>query len=385
MSIEDQLERRRHPHNYDEVDFMELFAKIWRGKFIILSIVIVSAVVAILYLRSMPSYYRIEATVDAVRSEQLRPLRPVTLESKAYQVSVSSSVAGNLPIFDGKEYQASPPDEKKIYDKILLQIGSFNIFKNFWESKIKKVLDLSVDAKETDEAREFKRLFKSFELIAVNPKVPEVTARKVAVEYEDPKEGMKILNEYLEYVNSRVLLDQIGIIEATYLENLKSLTASYESRNSIEQNKLNDEIVQLRENLKIAESLNIKETPYKELENIQLKILDSRDYLLGTKTLSQQLEILLARQGKSLAPFVSDLRSMEIWKEQMTADLQRIKSLKNGVNLFAVVNSAEASLDPVKPKKLLMLIAVIFSSGLLGVFVVLIKSTLESRKKLSEK
>ena len=381
MSIEGQLERRRHPHNYDEVDFMELFTKIWHGKFIILGVVAFSSAIAVAFLMRMPAYYRIEATIDVVRSEQLRPLRPVTLESKAYQVQASSPISGNVAIFDGKEYQAAPPDEKKIYDKILLQIGSFNILKSFWESKIKKVLDLSVDAKETDETKELKRLFKSFELIAVNPKLPDVTARKIAIEYEDPREGMKILNEYLEYVNSHVLLDQIGIMEATYLENLKSLNASYESRNTIEQNKLNDEIVKLRENLKIAESLNIKETPYKELENIQLKILDSRDYLLGTKTLAQQLELLIARQGKSLAPFVSDLRSMEIWKEQMTADLQRIKALKNGVNLFAVVNPAEASLGPVKPNKLLILVFVIFISGLVGVFVVLIKSMVDSRKK----
>ena len=381
MSIEGQFERRGHPHNYDEVDFMELVTKIWSGKFIILAVVAFSTIIAIAFLTTMPLYYRIEATVDAVRSEQLRPLRPVILESKAYQDSMSLPISGAVPIFAGKEYQAEPPDEKKIYDKILLQIGSFNIFKTFWESKIKKVLDLSIDAEETDETKEFKRLFKSFELIAVNPKVPEVTARKVAIEYENPKEGMKILNEYLEYVNSRVLLDQIGIIEATYLENLKSLNASYESRNTIEQNKLSDEIVKLSENLKIADSLNIKETPYKELENIQLKILDSRDYLLGTKTLSQQLDLLVARQGKSLAPFVSDLRSMEIWKEQMTTDLKRIKALKNGVDLFSVVNSAEASLDPVKPKKILLLILVFFSSGLLGVFVVLIKSTIDSRKK----
>ena len=102
--------------------------------------------------------------------------------------------------------------------------------------------------------------------------------------------------------------------------------------------------------------------------------------MLGTKTLSQQLEILIARQGKPLSPFVSDLRSMEIWKEQMTADLQRIKELKGKVNLFSVVNAAGSTIDPVKPKKALIFLGVVFMSLLAGVFIVLARSAFKSAK-----
>ena len=380
MSTELNQDESSRQDSYHEIDFMELFKKVWDGRYLILGIIFFSVFVVSAYLLMASSYYRIEATIDTVLSEQLRSMRPVALESKAYQSPASPEVAPL--IYDGKEFQVAPPDEKKIYEKVLLKIGSFNILKSFWESRIGKVLDLSVGAPATDETKAFKKFYESFELIVLNPKVPEFTPRKIAVEYQDPDDGVKLLNEYLSYVNLQLWADQIDIIESAYLANLKSLNAGYESRSAIEQNKLNDEIVKLKESLKIAESLNIKETPFKELENIQLKILDSRDYLLGTKTLSQQLEILLARQGKPLSPFVSDLRSMEIWKEQMTADLQRIKELKGKVKLFSVVNAAGASIEPVKPKKLIIFILSIVVSTLLGVFIVLIKSAFDSRKKV---
>ena len=377
MSAESNQDEKYLSENYHEIDFIKIFKRLWAGKHIIAGATLIGVIGVLIYLSSVVSYYKIEATIDVVLEDQLRPLRPVILESKAYQAPSSQITP---VIFDGKEFQAAPPDEKKIYDKVLLQIGSFNILKSFWESKIGKVLDLSIGAPITEDTIAFKRFFDSFELIALNPKLPEVTARKVAIEYQDPKQGVALLDEYLNYVNLQLWSNHLEIVESAYLSNLKSLNASYESRNSIEQNKLNDEIIKLRENLKIAESLNIKETPFKELENIQLKILDSRDYLLGTKTLSQQLEILIARQGKPLSPFVSDLRSMEIWKEQMTADLQRIKELKGKVHLFSVVNAAGSTIDPVKPRKGLIFLGVVFMSILAGAFIVLIRSAFKSAK-----
>ncbi len=356
----------------DEIDIMDLLKKIWRGRVLIISVMVLSAIVAYVALMMLPSYYRIESTIDAVRAEQMRPISPAILESKAYLVTNS--------VNDGKEYQVQAPDEKKIYSKVLLQVPSFSILKSFWEWKTGKVLDFGKDIPLTDDARAFKKFYKGFVLQPSNSKTPEITARQISFEYEDQKQGVTLQKEYLDYLNKYVWMDHLSTIEAIYVENLKALAVSYESRNLIEQRKLNDEILRLRESLKIAESLNIRETPFKELENVQLRILDSRDYILGTKTLSQQLEILLARQGKSLSPFVPDLRSMEIWKEQMTADLLRFKNLDHKVNMFSVVNAPSSSLDPVKPQKTLIFIAVIILSGLFGVFFVLIRSSLKNHK-----
>ncbi|MES2673337.1 MAG: Wzz/FepE/Etk N-terminal domain-containing protein [Pseudomonadota bacterium] len=346
--------------NSDEIDMLDLLKKIWRARILIAKIVLISAIIALIALTISPSYYKIETTIDAVSAVQLRPLSP--------------SILGSV------EYQTPAPDEKKIYDRVLLQVNSLSALKAFWEKRTGKTLDLAPDAPSTDESRSFKKFYKALVLDPLNSKTPEITARKISLTYRDPKEGVKLLNDYLVFLNQQMWLEQSQKIQENYNANLKALAVSYDSRNLTEQQKLTDELTKIRENVKIAESLGIKETPFKALENIQLKILDSQDYLLGTKALMQQIDILVARQGKSLAPFTVDLRNMEMWRDQMNIDLQRIKELDGNINLFSIVNPPASSLDPVKPNKPLIFIAVVFLATFFGICLVLIRSAVKNHR-----
>lgn len=359
----DRRKQGNHLASSDEIDIVDLLKRIWRGRILIAGIVLVSAVIAFIALRMSTSYYKIETTIDVVSAVQLRPLSP--------------SILGN------PEYQTPAPDEKKIYDRVLLQVTSLSALKAFWEKRTGKVLDLAPDSTLTDESRQFKKIYKALVLDPLNTKLPEITARKISLVYSNPTKGVNLLNDYLIFLNQQMWREQSQKMKENYNANLQALAASYDARNLIEQQKLTDELTKIRENLKIAESLGIKETPFKALENIQLKILDSQDYLLGTKSLMQQIDILVARQGKSLAPFSVDLRNMEMWRDQMNIDLQRIKELDGKINLFSIVNPPEFSLDPVKPNKPLIFIAVIFLSAFFGICFVLIRSAVKNHKIVS--
>ncbi len=360
--------------NSDEIDLFEVFEKIWNGKVLIAGIILISAVVAFVGLKLTPVYYQIETTIDKVSIEDLRPLYPTVLDGKEYKV------------LDGKsafmEYQISIPDENKIYDDALLKINSLSLLKSFWEKKIGKSLDLRRNAVITDDVIAFKNFQKSFLLAAPNLKTPTVTARKISFEFQDPEEGVALLGQYLDFVNQQLWLEYFAKVEASYNSNLKVLDISYNTKKMVESRKLNDDLIVWRENLKIAESLGIKETPFKELENIQSSLMNSRLYLLGTKPLAKQIEIFVARQSGSLSPYSLELRKMETWREQMTSDLQRIKDLNDKTHLFSVVNQPESSLDPVKPQKALIFIAVVFLSGVFGVFFVLIRSAIRNHKTI---
>jgi LPS O-antigen subunit length determinant protein (WzzB/FepE family) len=356
----------------DEIDVVDVLKKIWRGRVLIFSMVAINFVVTMIALALMPSYYRIEATVDAVTPIQLRPINP----------SVLSNIAESrlVPL----EYQVPVLDEKKIYNRAILQINSLSLLKDFWEKHTGKVLNLSPNAEPTPESQAFKKFYQKFVLESSNPKLVDVSARKIFMESQSPTEGVKLLDEYLEFVNQQVWLELAQKLEVSYKANIDALTRSYNARNVIEQQSLSDHLIKVRESLKIAESLGIRETPFKSLENIQLRILDSQDYLMGTKSLAQQVDILVARQGKSLAPYSADLRNMEIWLEQMNTDLRRIKELDGVVRLFSVVNKPTSSLDPVAPKKTLILVAIVLLSGILGVFIVLIRSVVRAKKTASQ-
>lgn len=354
--------------NNDEVDLGELFNKIWQGRLLIAAIVISSAVCAYVALKLSPSYYKIEATVDALPADQLRALFPSVLEAK--------------------EYQVPAPDEKKIYGKVLLQIGSLSSLRTYWEAKTGKALpDRKEDIKSNEDRenlREFKKFVSVLYLEPANAKTVDVTARKISLEHTSRALGVAMLKEYLAFSAQQVLSEQIQQMNLSFEASLKSLDVNYTNRAKIEERKLNDTLINLRESLKIAESLGIKETPFKDLENIQLKVLDGQGYLLGTKTIAQQIGILSARQGKSLAPFSSDLRNMENWRIQMESDLERIKELDGKLQLFSVVNPPEATFDPIKPNKMLILIGVIFVSVILSIFIVLVRSALAERKTMEQ-
>lgn len=362
-------------NNSDEIDLFEIFEKIWNGKLLIAGIVLASAILAFVILKMTSSYYRIETTIDKVDVEELRPLYPTILDGKEYKV------------LDGKvaflEYQISIPDENKIYDDALLKINSLSFLKNFWEKRTGIPLELKRDAALTDNAIEFKKFQQSFLLDTANLKTPTVTARKISFEYPDSEEGMKLLGQYLDFVNQQLWLEYSAKVDASYSSSLQALEISYNTKKMIESRKLNDDLIVWRENLKIAEALGIKETPFKELENIQSSLMNSRLYLLGTKPLAKQIEIFVARQGASLSPYSPELRKMETWREQMVLDLQRIKDLNNKIHLFSVVNQPQSSLDPVKPQRALIFVAVVFLSGIFGVFLVLIRSAIRSHKVIA--
>lgn len=347
-----------YPVVSNEIDLVELISKIWMGKKLIIAIMVISAICAFIALKLLPSYYKIDATIDALPSDQLRSLFPSVL--------------------DGKEYQVPLPDEKKIYGKVLLQIGSRSSLRAYWEAKTGKALALegasAKSAEDVANIKEFKRFVKAFNLEAGNPKATDITARKISLEHTNRELGTKMLNEYLVFSAQRVLSEQILQMNLSFQASLKSLAVNYYNKAKVEERKLNDTLINLRESLRIAESLGVRETPFRDLENIQLKVLDGQGYLLGTKAITQQIDILNARQGKSLAPFSIDLRNMENWRVQMESDLERIKELDGKLQLFSVVNPPEATFDPVKPNKMLILIAVILLSGLVGIFIVLMRS-----------
>lgn len=374
MSTEKYQERQFYSGSSDEIDLLELCNKIWEGRYLVFGVVIANGLIALLILGFITSYYSIYATVDASTEDQLRLIAPSYLkvnDSQLYSIDDKKKSV---------EYQISYPDTKKIYDRVLLQINSMTVMKAFWEKRFEVSLDLRPGVPETDDVTEFRRFYKSVFLESSNPKTPEVTARKISVEYESSTEGVKILNDYMDFVSEYIWLNYLDDLDAAYRVNLKALETNYQALNKIEQRRLSDKIVVLHENFKLAESLGIKETPFKELENIQLRVLDGKDYLLGTKPIAQQIEILTARQGKSLAPFSVELRNMEIWKDQMNSDLERLAGLKGSVRLFSVINQPESSLDTIRPKKVMIFTAVIFISAFFGICIVFVRSAILTRR-----
>lgn len=340
-----------------EIDLIDLLETIWKGRYLLLAIVVVSALVGFLVLRTMPSQYAIDVTIDNVGVEGYHQIYPTIL---------------SIP-----EYQVPKPDHAKYYDKLLLQISSLNMAKSFWTQRAGK--DIGDELAE----EEFKFFYRNLNLEAKNNKLPELTARKLTILHVDGQAGVELLNEYLAFLNFQLWQKLSTDMLQSYESSLAALNSRYEVRKNYELQRLNDELLKLKENFLIAQSLKIQEIPYASLENIQLKILDGKDYLLGTNLLNQQIAILTERSKGSLSPFSQDLRNLENSMVIIQADIEKLKSIKN-IKMFEVVNPAQASIRPVKPNKTLILFGVVFMSGFIGMIYLLIRSSLIKRRQVTE-
>lgn len=346
----------------DEIDLIDLLTTIWSGKYIIAAIVAVVTVLALVGLKLTDSYYRIDVVVDLAAPTDIRLLEPSILNT-------------------GKtsEYQVPDLNVEKIFELAIIQATSLQMQKSFWEQKTGEPLSFDKKEKLTPSLRAFYSFRKNLAVEAANPKTPMVTSRKITFLSTNPDKGVLLLNEYLAFLNHQILENRKLDLVAAYQANITTLTTGYQTLEAIERQRLADKLLALQESLKIAESLGIKETPYAELENVQLSVLDNRDYVLGAKALQQQIELLMARQGQSLAPFAPLLRELETWKYQIELDLKRLNEVDPNTKMFAVVRAPEASLEPVKPNKLLILLAAIMLAGFFWVFFVLLRASFAAR------
>ena len=105
--------------------------------------------------------------------------------------------------------------------------------------------------------------------------------------------------------------------------------------------------------------------------------LDNKRKYLQTISF-KEIKSLEARIDKPLGAFVPELRQMEYARETIETDLNRLQLVKDDVQAFYLASAVTSSIDPVKPKKLLILLGATFFSLLLGMVIVLVTEGVRS-------
>ncbi|MGH1472162.1 MAG: Wzz/FepE/Etk N-terminal domain-containing protein [Cellvibrionaceae bacterium] len=357
----------------DEIDLIELFAVLWRGRWLVIGLVFVSAILSFAVLKfHVDSFYRADVALDKPTNYQLKRLQPSVLSG------------GNI-------YQLEPVDIEMLYSRALAHANSLYVKRLYWNysrsvEKMEAVAGAGIkesSKKNTSEpniidTNGFKNFTKSLSISALDAKNPDNTIRNISFESVDSFAAVQELSDYVLFIDKYTINQLVEQMRAGYETSITNLDRDYQSVLEEEKQKNEDSLVSLTESLGLAESLGIQETPYELVENVELKILDDRTYLLGSRVLKEEINALKARQQKTIASFVPKLRQMERWRDQLISDLEALDANAKEVNSFVVVSPAESSLDPVKPNKLMILIGVIFLSGMLGVIIVFIRHGMKS-------
>lgn len=332
MSIENTLDS-------DEIDLAKLIRNIWRGKWIIVAWTAAAILLVLCYAFLKTPIYKIEAIINPSQSASLIPIQPSVL---------------NI----AEVHSVPKLDEKVVYNSTLLQLVSINVLRDFWSV-------YSPGEKEKNEDN-FRTFIDELKVVSVISQGEEVESRRIEAKFSNPETGEKTLNAYLEFLNNRMQLQFIEDIKRSINASRAAIDNTIALLEDDAQKKLSYELLKLKENYEIAKSLKITSTPYKDLENIGLTVLDGRDYLLGTDALSLQINTLSARQGKSMRAYDRRINDLFLARNIVESDILRLTEFKGSVSMFKVENRAESSIDPIGPETLFLLIGGVIAGLFFG-------------------
>lgn len=354
-------EPKAQPYYEDEIDLLELFAVLWRGKWLVVGVTSVVGLLAFFAIMSMPSVYRVETTLNSTSLYDIQALQPSGLHEK------------------GGVYQVAPLEVETVYATGLAHADSLYVKRAFWAANTGQALTpRTSDAALTENDLAFNAFAKGLKVVRPGTREDDSKLSQLALETENPAEDTQLLRDYVAFVDKHTIDGFVNQLKTGYQTNLARLTEDAKTLYQRESVKLDDELIRLDEAYRLAKSLGITETPYEQVQNVELSIMDSRMYLLGATVLGEEINALKSRKDMPLGAFVPALRDMEHWKSQIESDLRKLEVADKNVRAFVMVSPPESSLGPVKPNKLLIFIASLFGAGMLGVILVFVRHGIKS-------
>lgn len=334
----------------DEIDLRLLLVNLWGGKWWIIGSVLLTAIITFAILKVIKPVYRVSAILDATSPYQFLQVQPSKL-------------------IGGEEYQVASVDEVHVYHASVLFLSTQQMKFKFWKEGLN--IDLEAEEEGSEISSSYRRFSKNLTVNGPDPKVG-VTTTNISLDSSEPQEARDLISAYLNFVSqeqTKVILSQLA---TAYDSVVSQLNDEYTRLSAHEWQAWQDELTRLRESYSVAKSLGIVETPYEQFENVEFNVLDNRKYLLGTRALGEEIQALEKRQRSEIDSFVPRLRKLQQWIAQVNADRAKLERVGSKGMAFSVLSPSESTLDPIKPKKLLILIATTLAAGFISVFGVLI-------------
>ncbi len=344
----------------DEIDLMELFAILWRGRMQVVAVLALSLVVALLYLWWQVPQYRVEAQVSHPNSLELAELVVLTFEPDEDDLSASTRAL------------YSP---KEVFITAQREIVSRATQREFV---------LSVNKQLSDD----KELL-GFGWFAGSLKVVEQKQGKVAtgiylvsLECADELWCSGLVNDYVDFVHEKVRESLVADMLALLDSEAKRLSDSMGYLRRDHKQVIQDRLVVLDVQIGIAKEMGWA------VPKMEVLAADKRmpRYYEGYKLLeSERKQLLLQLESE---PHIAGLRGQQSRLERIELDKARISAINDDVSVLNVVDYAYPTGAPISPnKKLVVIMAVLFGGflGLVLVFVVHgVKAYRSRAKELSE-
>ncbi|AFN77679.1 putative chain length determinant protein [Stutzerimonas stutzeri DSM 10701] len=402
----------------DEIDLVELFRALWRQKLLIIGVTLIAAVIAAAYAFLATPYYETRTYLRPVPKSNLDQLNETGIYKLTPEEAINR-VAGGLSSYDNRldfflNNQELFQNIPKRGDSLEQTFAAFN------ETAFEM---LHPDPKKTDNRSAFVGLKLTY------PKgMDGASVVNDFVSYVVELERQEIADDLESLINNRLSsLDmKMEAQRASYNASKEAKIAALLEESALNRARLQDELAALREELKtrrthriqklneaiaIAESLGIRTptTPSAMTQStrsgtqvIRTEVTNQEIplYFMGTEALAAERDALANRESDDfIEPRIAEIQSelamlennreVEILQERDQEDLYltdlaqlreeaaRLKGIKldtERLRLVRLDQLALQSLNPIKPKKAMIIALGLVLGGMLGVFIALVRS-----------
>jgi len=402
----------------DEIDLVELFRALWRQKLLIIGVTLAITLMAAAYAFLATPYYQTRTYLRPVPQSSLDQLNETGIYKLTPEEAINR-VAGGLSSYDNRlDFFLN---NQELFQHIAKRGDSLEqTFAEFNEQAFEMLFP---DPKRTDNRSAFVGLRLTY------PKgIDGASVVNGFVAYVLELERQEIADDLESLISNRLSsLDmKTEAQRANYNASKEAAIAALLEKSALRRAQLQDELVALREELKtrrtnriqqlseaisIAESLGIR-TPTSPsamtqsaqggTQVIRTEVTNQETplYFMGTEALTAERDALANRQSDDfIEPRIAEIQSelamlehnreVEILKEREEEDLHltdlaklreeaaRLKGIKldtERLRLVRLDQLALQSLNPVKPKKAMIIALGLVLGGMLGVFIALIRS-----------
>jgi len=357
-----------HSYHANELDLGELIRTLWASKVLILAVVFVVTALAVTYaFLSKPIYQTTVQTLPPTASG----LASYNIASQLTGGAISGIVDGGAtPLIE-------PLTPQGTYKTFLRHLNSSSTRQRFFEEYYLPAK--GNDDSEAAKQRAWKRL--NNELTIVLPVGATEYEARLTLEGEDPHVIAEWANAYVDLAIQTTREDLLNDLTGQVKIRKQSLEDQISTLREVARTTRQARITRLEGALAIAEAIDLEQPP----TGTPLITVGNRSdietfsdggllYLRGTKALKSELQLLKERQN-------DDAYIVEL------PDVLKKLALLNGISLdpallsvTTIDRAAIAPEDPVKPKKLLVVLLGIILGGMLGIFIALARRVLQPNK-----
>ena len=307
------------PYNNDnEIDLLDIIVQLWKGKWIILSVMIITFVLSLVYLNIVKEKWTSKAIVTLPSAGQV------------------ANYNANLSVL----YAQSMQDKPSVTD---LQSQLFNRFNASMNALSGSLANLEQPL--------------TLNVSQVNKGSNDALA--ISFVAQSAKQAQEQLQKYITIVNKEVVEDYGQDIKRNLGVKAKELTEVLDAHKQIAINKKQHRIDVINQALKVAKEANIIKSQLSQAEYLS----DDTLYLLGSEALSA----MIANEATKPLDFDSDYYNAE----RALLSVTHVKIQADNLQSFRYITKADLPIRRDSPKKTLTVLLALILGGVIGSAIVI--------------